>query len=149
MRYTTEFKGSFELNRKLTHKLFKQLEDLANDEHHGLNLPSKYCQWVPTDDGLGIKWDGNEKFYEYVEWLQWIIDNILKPAKYELTGRVEFQGDDVSDHGFLVLEDDQHVRIESLPVVAEEFEELRRFKDFVLTGDYGDEITELWMEHNE
>src|SRR5207302_10365455 len=28
---------------------------------------SFYCQWVPTNDGKRLAWDGGEKFYHYVE----------------------------------------------------------------------------------
>jgi len=28
--------------------------------------PGLWCQWIPSDDGTAIEWDGGEKFYEYV-----------------------------------------------------------------------------------
>src|SRR5216117_2712686 len=36
------------------------------------NLPPKtqpglWCKWIPTADKLGIEWDGEEKFYNYIE----------------------------------------------------------------------------------
>ena len=65
--------------------------------------PSLWLQWVPTEDGLGIEWDGGEKFYEYVEWLKYIIDKILAPKGYVLNGRVHFQGEDSSDFGYIVV----------------------------------------------
>ena len=36
--------------------------------------PSLWCQWVLTDDGECIIWDGGEKFDAYVEWLEFIIE---------------------------------------------------------------------------
>ena len=67
--------------------------------------PSLWLQWVPTDDRLGIEWDGGEKFYEYVLWLKYIIDKILAPKGYILTGRVHFQGEDTADFGYIVVVD--------------------------------------------
>jgi len=64
--------------------------------------PSLWLQWVPTDDRLGIEWDGGEKFYEYVLWLKYIIDKILAPKGYVLNGRVHFQGEDSNDFGYIV-----------------------------------------------
>ena len=29
-----------------------------NDVNPG--MPSFYCQWIPTEDNMGIRWDGNE-----------------------------------------------------------------------------------------
>lgn len=29
--------------------------------------PGLWCQWVPSEDGKGIEWDGGEKFYAYTE----------------------------------------------------------------------------------
>lgn len=40
--------------------------------------PGLWCQWVPTADLQGIEWDGNEKFYNYVEWLKYIVTNFLE-----------------------------------------------------------------------
>jgi len=40
---------------------------------------SYYCQWVSNKEGTQLEWDGNEKFYGYVEWLNWLIDNFFKP----------------------------------------------------------------------
>jgi hypothetical protein len=64
--------------------------------------PSLWCQWVPTEDRLGIEWDGNEKFYEYVAWIQYIIDKILAPKGYVLNGNVHFQGENEDDFGIIV-----------------------------------------------
>ncbi len=31
--------------------------------------PALWCQWIPNELGTVIEWDGNEKFYCYVEWI--------------------------------------------------------------------------------
>lgn len=153
MGCTTRFNGHFHLDREPPLSVLKRLRELEDagtrSLKDGIAYPGQFCQWVVTKHLDGIEWDQNEKFYEYTEWLQWIIDEILKPAGINLFGRVEFQGEDVQDHGWLVVEDDQHVRVEKTPEVQEEFDELRRFKDFVLSNeDWRDEIIERWREHN-
>lgn len=54
-------------------------------------MPSYYCQWVPTEDNAGIKWDENEKFYGADKWLKYIIESYLKPWGYVLNGKVAFE----------------------------------------------------------
>ena len=43
--------------------------------------PGLWCGWTPNEDGTCIEWDGGEKFYEYVEWIEYLIDNVLKPKR--------------------------------------------------------------------
>lgn len=66
--------------------------------------PGLWCQWIPTDDGSAIQWDGNEKFYNYTEWLQYIIDHFMRPWGYELNGRVMWSGEDTADSGVITVE---------------------------------------------
>lgn len=67
--------------------------------------PSLWLQWVPTEDGWGIEWDGNEKFYNYVEWLEYLIEKILAPRGYVLNGEVEWYGEDREDMGKISVKD--------------------------------------------
>ena len=67
--------------------------------------PSLWCQWIPTEDNMGIEWDGGEKFYCYDEWLTYIIDNFLKPWGITLSGEVEYQGEDNDDRGKIIVVD--------------------------------------------
>jgi len=64
--------------------------------------PSLWCDWEPTKDRLHIKWNGAEKFYYYVKWIQYIIDNVLEPKGYVLSGSVDWQGEDSSDTGAII-----------------------------------------------
>lgn len=65
--------------------------------------PSLWCQWVPSENGKFIQWDGGEKFYSYVEWLKYLIDKILAPRGYVLDGEVEWQGEDNGDVGKIIV----------------------------------------------
>jgi len=66
---------------------------------------SLWCQWVPTKDDTGIQWDGGEKFYAYIEWLKYIVDNFLKPWGYKLNGSIKWEGEESDDVGKIVVKD--------------------------------------------
>lgn len=69
--------------------------------------PGLWCQWVPTDEGTAIVWDGNEKFYYYVEWLEYLIEHFLGPWGYKLNGQVTWRGEDFDDSGVLYVRDNR------------------------------------------
>ena len=66
--------------------------------------PGLWCNWVPTEDGKYIEWNGGEKFYYYTEWLNYIIKHFLKRWGYTLNGVVSFQGEEEDDNGEIVVE---------------------------------------------
>jgi hypothetical protein len=63
--------------------------------------PGLWCHWVPSEDGLSIEHDGGEKFYNYEEWIEYLIEHFLKPWGYVVTGSVEWIGEDDEDRGTL------------------------------------------------
>lgn len=63
--------------------------------------PSLWCQWIPNESGTALKWDNVEKFYNYVEWIQYIVNKILKPKGYKVEGSVLYQGEDIHDRGYI------------------------------------------------
>lgn len=69
--------------------------------------PSLWLQWTPTRDKQGLKWDGNEKFYHYVEWLEYLIANVLKPRGYTVSGAVKWRGEDFNDIGTITVIDNK------------------------------------------
>lgn len=73
--------------------------------HPPCDQPSLWCQWVPSHDGTAIVWDGGEKFYEYVDWIEYLIQHFLKPWGYVLNGEVEWFGEDANDRGMICIED--------------------------------------------
>ncbi len=94
-----------------------------NNPHH--SQPGLWCQWVPTDDGTALVWNGHEKFYEAAEWMQYLMDHFVgyTPAAItelrELTdvgdflqghtcnGAIAAQGEDPSDVWLLIVKDNQ------------------------------------------
>ena len=69
--------------------------------------PSLWNQWTPSDDRMGIEWDCGEKFYNYTEWLVYLIHKILAPNGYVLNGVVEYSGEEVGDVGEIVVVDNR------------------------------------------
>ena len=65
--------------------------------------PSLWCQWVATADGTAIEWDGGEKFYEYVVWIQYLIQHFFAPWSYVLNGEVRWQGEEDDDMGKTII----------------------------------------------
>ena len=66
--------------------------------------PGLWCEWVATQDGKFIVWNGSEKFYSYVEWLRYIIQHYFEPWGYTVNGEVEWQGEDRDDLGKIIVE---------------------------------------------
>lgn len=138
MGYSTDFSGSFKLDKKLDKETQDLLEGLNTTRRMKRDLkgfgvegefyvgsrndfgqdrtpdvvdynspprtqPGLWCGWTPTGDGLAIEWDGGEKFYDYVEWIEYLIDSVLAPRGYALNGEVEWFGEDRSDMGKIVI----------------------------------------------
>ena len=67
--------------------------------------PGLWCKWTPNEDGTAIEWDGGEKFYNYVEWIKYLIEKILSPRGYVLNGEVNWYGEDIDDEGIICITD--------------------------------------------
>mgnify|MGYP003343369521 CR=1 FL=1 len=63
--------------------------------------PGLWCQWELNDDGTELRWDGGEKFYNYIEWLEYLIVHFFKPWKIKLNGEIYWVGEDSSDRGYI------------------------------------------------
>ena len=112
MGYTTEFKGQLVLSKPLTSEQKSQLEQFAEERHGGYtqphpDMPGLWCQWVPTEDGTGLEWDGGEKFYSYVEWLEYLIKHFIEPWGLVLNGEVEWRGVEWNDTGTIYAIDNK------------------------------------------
>ena len=66
---------------------------------------SNWCRW--KIEGNQLLWDGREKFYNYVEWLEYINKNIF--SKWDITftdqTEIKWSGEDVEDCGVIYIED--------------------------------------------
>lgn len=99
--------------------------DVLNNNRPDPDQPGLWCQWVPTDDGTALEWDGGEKFYESPQWMKYIIEKLLAPSaqgyvarhvnedprllhftfNHVLNGEIEAQGEESNDRWWLVVKD--------------------------------------------
>lgn len=106
MGYTTTFDGFVSVRPKLNEEEIQRLKDFSKERHGGnidnySGFPGLYCQWVPSQDGTEIIWDGNEKFYDSVEWMQYIIDKMFPTHKF--SGVIYAQGEETGDVWDLIV----------------------------------------------
>ena len=79
-------------------------DDITDYNHAPEGQPGLWCQWHPSELGTAIFAEG-EKFYDYIPWLQYLIDNFLTPWGYKLNGEVTWQGEEGSDQGKIQVKD--------------------------------------------
>lgn len=65
--------------------------------------PGLWCQWETNGSHLG--WNGSEKFYSYVEWLQYLIEHFFSKWGVILNGEVTWEGEDSNDRGKIIVVD--------------------------------------------
>jgi hypothetical protein len=80
--------------------------------------PGLWCQWI-LNDKEQLQWDGNEKFYNYIEWLKYLINNFFEEWGIKLNGEVTWIGEDSNDRGKIVIEDNK-VRIFEMEMTYKE-----------------------------
>lgn len=99
-------------------------DSIVNYNYPPETQPGLWCQWMIDDDG-NLVWDGGEKFYEYGEWLTYLIDNFFAPSGYVCNGEIEFQGEDMNDFGTIHVKDnvvtvEYGMRIQSLEDISDD-----------------------------
>lgn len=103
MGYTTKFAGYLRLSRRLTIAEARLLLLYADDSRNApAPNPGGYLQWVPSASLDTIGWDGNEKFYNYVEWLRWVCA-WLKDAGIAANGSIVWFSEEVCDTGTITV----------------------------------------------
>lgn len=79
-------------------------------EIDGVQQPQEWCNWELTNDNpdcTTIRWDGGEKFYEYTEWLDYLVAAIRHDFPGStFDGEIEYRGEEWDDVGTLVVSDD-------------------------------------------
>ena len=61
--------------------------------------PGYWCNWCINEETGVVEWDGGEKFYQYTDWLIYLIENFFEPAGYILNGEFIWIGEDSEDRG--------------------------------------------------
>lgn len=79
--------------------------------HEPDEQPGLWCNWVPTDDGAGVKWDGGEKFYYYTEWLNYLIEHFFTRWGYVISGKVAYSGESRGDVGHVKIVEGRAVKV--------------------------------------
>ena len=69
--------------------------------------PGLWCQWIPSEDGKFLEWNGAEKFYNYIAWLKYIIREFFIPWGIKANGEIEWQGEDRDDIGKIKVKDNE------------------------------------------
>lgn len=80
-------------------------ESVVNNNEPPTGQPGLWCQWVPNEDGTAIVWDQGEKFYNYVEWLEYLIKHFFIPWDCVLDGEVGWQGEESDDVGKIIVKE--------------------------------------------
>lgn len=75
----------------------------SNDPPTG--QPGVWCKWEPNEDGTAIEWNGAEKFYNYTDWIVYLIEHFLGPWGYVLAGEMMWEGEERSDFGTIYIKD--------------------------------------------
>lgn len=79
-------------------------EDVLNYNFPPSNQPGLWCSWRLGEDNSSIEWNGAEKFYNYVQWMKYIV-NELVDRDYKMNGVISWKGEDRSDSGKIIVED--------------------------------------------
>ncbi len=78
------------------------------------NQFSLKCEWTVTDDGKKLVWTKNELFYEYLNWLNYMIDNFFIPWNIKLNGTLTYQGQQEKEDAGIITVKNNIVSLEYL-----------------------------------
>lgn len=113
MGYSTKFSGRLRFNKPLDSVTLGHWKDAIDSTsmttRRAKGMPPSYCQWEHFKDRATgesfLMWDGAEKFYDYVEWLDWLLKNVFLPNRLTLSGTLLWQGEELGDVGFITTID--------------------------------------------
>ena len=115
MGYNTDFSGVLEFKHPLNLDEQTLLETFlgadCRDHHEWDSGGLTYIDLKLTEEEDGIQWDGSEKTYDLVEKVNLIIKKMKEASpRFELTGEMFAQGEEVGDIWRLVMKDGIAVR---------------------------------------
>ena len=106
--YWEKYPNDLQKARDEYERYYRETLGILNRNATPEGQPSLWNQWTPGKDEQDndcIEWDGGEKFYDYVEWLKYLIDELLKPWGYVLNGEVNWEGESRDDMGIIICKD--------------------------------------------
>lgn len=120
VEYINKFSDTRRMNRTngpyfVGGKGFKGQEDDADVTDHNQppdGQPGLWCQWIVSENGTTLEWDGGEKFYDATAWMEYIINHFLGQCPiarnanqhfeflqgHLLNGDIFASGEESSDH---------------------------------------------------
>jgi hypothetical protein len=111
MGYTTDFRGILKFDKKLTDKQVKEYREFQDMRHEDgyKEKPSIWLQWeiLEYDGEFTLGHDGGEKFYNYVEWLDYVIEHFFKKWGVVVNGTIQWRGEEWDDMGTMVVRDNK------------------------------------------
>jgi hypothetical protein len=102
MGYETYFNDELTIDPPITSDHADELERFFDERHDDAPYPGIWCGWH-LESGNLVATDG--KNYEYIEWLQYLIDIYFKPWGYTLDGEVYWDGEESEDRGKILVND--------------------------------------------
>ena len=99
--------GQIDYNDKTMDFNTRWMENKRREEENEC-VPGLWCQWIietPTNDEQVLCWDGNEKFYNYIEWLKYLIKHFFSKWDVLLNGEILWKGEENGDIGKIVVTD--------------------------------------------
>lgn len=117
MGYTTHFEGCVRVHPPLTPEEYNFWRAMADHDQREKgpwqipNPPGYRCQWEPSRDGTSFAWDGNEKFYDSVEWME-VIVGCLQTTGHRCDGDIVAHGERRGDVWLLRVRNNVVTRVE-------------------------------------
>ena len=84
-----------------------ETDDIIDYNTPPSDQPGLWCQWQYDAQSQTIEWDSGEKFYNYIEWIEYLIKAILEPRGYKLNGTVHWWGEEYEDRGNIEIADNK------------------------------------------
>lgn len=115
--------GQNEMTRNVNFETWKKENNRRLNE--GICQPGLWCQWVleeTEDESQVLQWDGGEKFYNYIEWLKYLINHFFEPWGVKLNGVINWAGEERDDMGIIVVENNK-VKIKVAEVTFKDVDE--------------------------
>tara|TARA_Y100000310_G_scaffold250626_1_gene256909 strand:+ start:3967 stop:4482 length:516 start_codon:yes stop_codon:yes gene_type:complete len=81
-------------------------QDVVNGNRPPKGQPGLWCQWT-SHDGETLCWDEGVEFYDYSEWLDYLILHFFRLWGRTLNGEVAWDGEESGDLGRLVVTDNE------------------------------------------
>ena len=79
--------------------------DIVNYNCPPSTQPGLWCDFCPNEEGTALVWNGNEKTYDGLEWITYLVTNYLAPRGYVVNGRLDAFGEERGDVWAIVVKD--------------------------------------------